>query len=77
MNNPHIIVGEPNRCVCGTYDGRPVSCADVMAAHNRIVDFCEGKSDAILRGSDLKLVRAVIIPLIKDMSPLQSTEASK
>jgi hypothetical protein len=76
MNNPHIIVGEPNRCVCGVYDGRPVSCSDVIAAHDRIIAFCEGDGSA-WRDGDLKLVRSVIMPLIKDMSPLQSTEASK
>lgn len=31
MKNPHIIVGEPRRCLCGTTkDGKPVSCFDIL-----------------------------------------------
>lgn len=31
MTNPHIIVGEPRRCLCGMYGGQPTSCADILA----------------------------------------------
>jgi hypothetical protein len=32
MNNPHIIVGPRQRCLCGIYSGKEVTCADILSA---------------------------------------------
>ena len=63
MKNPHIIVGENRRCLCGLYGitellgERPTSCADLLAALERLVQTKDG--DAIL-------LCEAITPLIVD-----------
>lgn len=59
MKNPHIIVGEPRHCLCGTYNNNatPTSCADILAAVERQVQ--AGSPDA-------RLIAAVIQPLVQD-----------
>ncbi len=37
--NPHIIVGPGRRCLCGMYDGKPVSCGDILA-QRALVESC-------------------------------------
>jgi DNA-directed RNA polymerase subunit RPC12/RpoP len=32
MKNPHIIIGEGRRCLCGVYGGKAVGCGDIIAA---------------------------------------------
>ena len=64
MKNPHIIVGEGNRCVCGVYQigeqTRPVSCSDVLTAIR-----------GVKQGGNLKenaaILEAVSTPLVIDV----------
>jgi len=30
MKNPHIIVAHPGICLCGTYEGEPLGCAQII-----------------------------------------------
>lgn len=66
MKNPHIIVGEPRRCICGCYallyqnppnESVPVGCGEVLAALERLVQ--TGNEDAFL-------LERVISPLVRD-----------
>lgn len=63
MKNPHIIVGEGNRCVCGTYQigeqTRAIGCADVLTAINGLKQGANLKENALI-------VEAVITPLVVD-----------
>ena len=56
MNNPHIIVGEKRRCLCGMYGEQPTSCADILAALERQVQ--TGSADA-------RLLADAIQPLVQ------------
>ena len=42
MQNPHIIVGRGNRCLCGTYniggESKAVSCRDIIDAYDKLRD---------------------------------------
>ena len=58
--NGHIIVGEGNRCLCGTYDGKLVSCGDILAALDRM----ENSSPS---AADLVMVATVVKTLVKDV----------
>lgn len=49
LKNPHIIVGEPRRCICGVYDGEPLGCKDVLASLDELV------KHANIRGSGVSL----------------------
>lgn len=64
MKNPHIIVGEGNRCVCGTYQigeqSRAIGCADVLTAINGLKQGANLKENA-------QIVEAVIAPLVVDV----------
>lgn len=31
MVNPHIVVGENRRCICGNHDGTDITCADILS----------------------------------------------
>ena len=66
MKNPHIIVGEKRRCICGCYqmlwqnppnESVPVGCGEVLAALERLVQ--TGNPDAFL-------LTQVIQPLVQD-----------
>ena len=66
MKNPHIIVGEKRRCLCGSYqmlwrnppnENVPVGCGDILAALERLVQ--TGAEDA-------KVLNQVIQPLVQD-----------
>lgn len=30
MKNPHIIVGPNRRCLCGVYDGKSITCSELI-----------------------------------------------
>ena len=62
MKNPHIIVGEPRRCVCGWYGHRAIGCADVIAALERLGD---NKTEPPNK-EDVAILREVIVPLIQE-----------
>ncbi len=36
MKNPHIVVGEGRRCLCGLYDGKPLYCEQILASLDAI-----------------------------------------
>ena len=67
FQNPHAIVGNGHRCLCGSYastsDGGNISitCADVLSVleHAEYLGFKELEQD-------LKILRAVITPLLED-----------
>lgn len=66
MKNPHIIVGDQRRCICGCYEmlwqnppntSVPVGCGEVLAALERLVK--TGNEDAFL-------LDRIIQPLVRD-----------
>lgn len=64
--NNHIIVGEPRRCLCGTYEIRgvkiPVSCSNIIAAVEHVRYFMrEGE-----------MIHAAVSPLIVDCAETES-----
>jgi len=59
MNNPHIVVGENRRCLCGVYEGVSVSCASIIAASARLVTATHSEADA-------RLVTLAIATLVQD-----------
>lgn len=65
--NPHIIVGEQRRCVCGEYDGKPIRCGEVLASLDELVRQANIKgSGPSLYASDIFRLDAVIRPLVKN-----------
>lgn len=44
QTNNHIIVGEPRRCLCGTYEINgvkiPVGCSEIIRAMETVRDIC-------------------------------------
>jgi len=67
MNNPHIIVGEPNRCVCGMYDDKPITCQQVIAALDDLVKQANIKGSGVsLYITNIQLLDAVIRPLVQE-----------
>ncbi len=50
MQNPHIIVGAPNRCLCGTYQigarKQAVSCRDIIDAYDKLHE--DGTPEGVL-----------------------------
>jgi hypothetical protein len=61
MKNPHIIVGEGRRCICGVYGDRDIRCAEVISALEHLEHF--GIPD---QSESLAKLRAVITPLMID-----------
>ena len=49
MINPHIVVGAGRRCMCGVYDGAPLTCGQILAAlaafQSLVVECAEPLSD--------------------------------
>ena len=43
MKNPHIIVGFPRRCVCGSYDHTSITCQDVLTAIHELRRYAEAQ----------------------------------
>lgn len=63
MKNPHIIVGEPRRCLCGVYDGQSIGCNDLIQILSRIED---GDSIDVFTQKDLSLLTKVIRSHIRE-----------
>ena len=65
--NPHVIVGDGNQCLCGSYesvtDGGsiPITCSDILSA----LEHAEHFGFEVIE-NDLKILRAVITPLIRE-----------
>jgi hypothetical protein len=79
MKNPHLIVGEPRRCVCGSYDGKAIGCADVIKALNRLEGYAQTQLNPSLfirkgdrnphplpDGEDIMLLVQVLKPLLQE-----------
>lgn len=67
MNNPHIIVGEPRRCLCGVYGEKAVRCADVLAALDDLVKHANIKGSGVsLYVYPILLIDEVLRPLVMD-----------
>ncbi len=50
MQNPHIIVGKPNRCLCGMYQvgarKQAISCRDIIDAYDKLLE--DGTNEGVL-----------------------------
>jgi hypothetical protein len=55
MKNPHIIVGENKRCLCGIYDGKPVTCGELLSSLADLV------KHANISGSGVSMYAAPIL----------------
>ncbi len=65
--NPHIIVGEPRRCICGVYNGEPLGCKDVLASLDELVKHANIKGSGVsLYAHDILRIESVIRPLVQD-----------
>jgi hypothetical protein len=68
--NPHVIVGDGNQCLCGYYesvnDGGsiPITCTDILSA----LEHAEHFGFKVIE-NDLKILRAAITPLIRNHAP--------
>ena len=64
--NPHIIVGDGNQCLCGSYESTdggsiPITCSDILSA----LEHAEHFGFKVIE-NDLKILCAVIKPLIRE-----------
>ncbi len=67
MNNPHIIVGEPRICLCGTYHGKSVGCIKILDALDRLVSLTKLDAEELSpEAEDILLLNAVIKPLVQE-----------
>ena len=64
VKNPHIIVGEGRRCICGVYNGEAIGCKTVIESLNDLV------RTANINGSGVHLYAADILKLEKVIRPL-------
>jgi hypothetical protein len=70
MKTKHIIVGENNRCLCGTINDQSVCCEDIIAAIDHLVDF--SNSSPFVKGNTpeahaISNIYYSINPLIKEI----------
>jgi hypothetical protein len=61
MNNPHIIVGEGHRCLCGQYGDKSIPCYAVLAALQHLESFRDPRQK-----ESLDILRAVLESLLED-----------
>lgn len=67
LRNPHIIVGEGRRCVCGMYKGEPLTCEDVLASLDSLVKHANiAGSGVSLYVNDILRLETVIKPLVQE-----------
>lgn len=67
MNNPHIIVSDSKRCLCGMYGNKAVGCRDVLASLNSLVEAAKIKGSGPSHyAHDIFLIEEVLKPLIED-----------
>ncbi len=56
MQNPHIIIGSGNRCLCGTYQvgakKQAISCRDIIDAYDQLHE--HGTNEGVLIFSVLR-----------------------
>jgi len=65
--NPHIIVGQGLRCVCGMYKGSPLTCGDVLASLDDLVKHANIQGSGVSHyASDILKLEAVIRPLVQE-----------
>lgn len=63
MNNPHIIVGEPRKCLCGVYNGRPIGCQELIEVLDKIE---EGDALDVLSREEAMMLNDVLRTCIKE-----------
>lgn len=67
MKNPHIIVGEPRRCICGIYDGETITCKRVIDSLNELVRLANIKGSGVsFHINDILVLESAIRPLIQE-----------
>jgi hypothetical protein len=65
--NPHIIVGEGRRCLCGLYNGEPIDCKSILASLDELVKMANINGSGVhLYIVDIRRLDAVIRPLVQD-----------
>lgn len=58
MKNPHIIIGAGRRCLCGVYQGRTVTCSEVLDTLH--------KADNVTNLINMSPVNLAIASLVED-----------
>lgn len=79
MKNPHIIVGEPRRCVCGSYNGEAIGCIQIIRVLKWLEEYAKAQLNPSLyirkgetyppqppTATDIMLLVQVMKPLVKD-----------
>lgn len=69
MKNPHIVVGENRRCICGCYGdviyrSRALMCADVIRVLSRLEDQVQAQISPSL--DDVEMLITVMKPMIQE-----------
>lgn len=63
MKNPHIIVGEGHRCICGLYEDKPITCHLIGSILNRLERL--GREDEAIK-KDVDVLQTIILSLTED-----------
>jgi len=67
MKNPHIIVGEPRRCICGMYNGAAIGCKDVLSSLDVLVKHARIRGSGVSHyANDILIIEAVLRELVQD-----------
>ncbi len=67
MNNRHIIVGSDNKCACGVYDGKEITCGDILTSLRLLMMHANKRTSAVsVYLSDIAVIDTVIQSLIKE-----------
>lgn len=63
MKNPHLIIGAQNRCMCGLYGGKMISCRSVIAAMDFLVKHANLTSSAAATAEVVSWAQCVLTAL--------------
>ena len=75
MNNPHIIVGEPRRCLCGMYGEKPICCKQLLGFLDDLVKHANIKGSGVsLYVANIRLLDEVIRSLVQECDDPLSKE---
>lgn len=78
MKNPHIIVGENRRCLCGMYEGRNVFCRDVIEALDDLFHHAHIRGSGVsLYVTNIELLDRVIRPLVQECDEAELSKAKE
>ncbi len=61
MKNPHIIIGDGKRCLCGMYGDKPIGCNIIISSIEHIESY--GHKDL---QPDVEILRAIVNSLTED-----------